>query len=1428
LNWRWVSGINAGVHSHVVRGLKHFLGFVLALRLAAAGCAAENRAAYPALFARAAAEFDVPVDVLQGIAFAETRWSHLTWAPGDTRACNGMPRPYGIMSLWDNEWFGRSLVEAARLIGQPPAVLQADPRQNIRGAAALLRRLHDELPAGERADRRDLAGWRNVIAAYCGIPQPDLAQQHALDVFAHINRGYHRHGIEWDGQPVDLRPIREAVRKVQAEERARRGGAKRGTPGELDAREADAAFGATADFSAQPDYPEAIWRSAYPGHWYTTGYARAFVVIHDMEGYYLSTISYFQRETTQASAHYLVNGKTDYTGDAPPGEITQMVEERYWAWHARCWNQYMFGIEHEGFASDPAWYTEDMYQASGQLTRYLCDKYGIPKDRNHIIAHGQKADANWVNWMRANWPQIDPLCNNHTDPGPYWDWDHYLDIVIGEANNAACAGLSAPAMVAPDATFTATVTMQNNGTKPWTTDATPHNLGSQNPQDNTRWGLGRVPLPASPVNPGATVYFTFTARAPATPGTYAFDWRMVEDGVEWFGQTCAATITVAILPPTITAPPTNQVVNAGQTATFTVAAGGTAPLTYQWRRNGVNLVNGGNVSGATSATLTIANAQLAAAGFYSVIVSNPGGATTSQEAQLVIATMPYAAGSGTGLRAHVYDNADFTSLKRARVDATVNWDWAAGSPSSTTDPDTFSVRWTGQVQPRYSQTYTFHTRTDDGVRLWINGVLLIDKWQDQSATEWSASIALTAGQKYDVRLDYYENGGAAVAQLSWSSASQVKEIIPAAQLYRPPPVIAPVAAQSVRAGNPLSVAVTVSDWDRWLSSQPITDFEDYADGTAEVMFRRPSYSGSTDQFLDTAETNYTTVIASVPAGNSSARVLKARWAFAAGATYPWLRLTTAAAPTLPNPTIDFTQTLWFDAQCDRDLRVALGARETGTTASVGADGGTSGPIEFVGVTGVSGGAPAPTRTISAGAWTTVQLDLPREPVRGFTGNGLLESASGKGVLEHLAFVPASGSGVYRVHLDNVVVVQPNRLAFALEAGAPSGASIDAATGVLTWTPSATLAPGTYAIGVRVTDSASPALSATQTVSVTVLAPPRITMQPQSRSVSAGANVTFTVGAEGTAPLSYQWKRNGAPLLDGGNVSGATNATLLLANVSSADAASYSVTVTNSVGSTNSASATLTVVDPPEIVAPPVDQYVAAGASATFTVTAGGSLPMAYQWFFDGTPLPAATGTNFTRANAQAAHAGFYSVVVSNSAGAVTSAPAWLSVNHPPTLAPIADQMLHAGMVLVLTNAASDPDVPAQTLTFSLDTGAPPGGAMDATSGVLTWPTTETDAGTTNAFTVRVSDGGRPELSNARTFTVAVVSRPWMLGITMDSGTMTITWSALAGRTYRVQFRERLDAGEWRDLTDAEAVGPTASFTEPVGFGRRFYRVAVVR
>ena len=171
--------------------------------------------------------------------------------------------------------------------------------------------------------------------------------------------------------------------------------------------------------------------------------------------------------------------------------------------------------------------------------------------------------------------------------------------------------------------------------------------------------------------------------------------------------------------------------------------------------------------------------------------------------------------------------------------------------------------------------------------------------------------------------------------------------------------------------------------------------------------------------------------------------------------------------------------------------------------------------------------------------------------------------------------------------------------------------------------------------------------------------PVITTQPANQSVAAGQTATFTVVATGTGPLTYVWKR-------GTTVVGGNSATLSLSNVQTADAGSYTGTVSNSIGTVTSAAATLTVnasVVAPTITTQPVSQTVTVGQTATFTVVAGGTGPLTYVWK-RGTTVVGGNSATLSLSNVQTADAGSYTCTVSNSAGTVTSAAATLTVNPP--------------------------------------------------------------------------------------------------------------------------------------------------------------------
>ena len=209
--------------------------------------------------------------------------------------------------------------------------------------------------------------------------------------------------------------------------------------------------------------------------------------------------------------------------------------------------------------------------------------------------------------------------------------------------------------------------------------------------------------------------------------------------------------------------------------------------------------------------------------------------------------------------------------------------------------------------------------------------------------------------------------------------------------------------------------------------------------------------------------------------------------------------------------------------------------------------------------------------------------------------------------------------------------------------------------------------GNYA--VLVTNAFGSILSSNAVLTVVAL-PPTILVQPTNQTVFVNGTATFGVTATGSLPLSYQWNFNGT------NLNWATNSSLTLTNVQLNQAGNYAVQVVNAFGSTNSTDAVLTVVAlPPTIQTQPTDQTVFVNDTATFTVVAGGTAPLSYQWNFNGTNISGATNTSLTLTNVQFSQAGNYAVLVTNLFGSVLSSNAALTVNPPPPCDPAPSRLV---------------------------------------------------------------------------------------------------------------------------------------------------------
>lgn len=166
---------------------------------------------------------------------------------------------------------------------------------------------------------------------------------------------------------------------------------------------------AAAAAAGDTDYPSAHWIPASTSNYTVStrpsAYPVEYVIIHVTQETFSDAVAIFQNPAKQVSAHYVVRSVDGY--------IDQCVREQNIAWHAGNWdyNTRSIGIEHEGYVDQPEYFTDAMYEKSALLTASVCDRYGIPKDRSHILGHVEVPGA------------------DHTDPGPNWDWVRYIRLV---------------------------------------------------------------------------------------------------------------------------------------------------------------------------------------------------------------------------------------------------------------------------------------------------------------------------------------------------------------------------------------------------------------------------------------------------------------------------------------------------------------------------------------------------------------------------------------------------------------------------------------------------------------------------------------------------------------------------------------------------------------------------------------------------------------------------------------------------------------------------------------------------------------------------------------------------------------------------------------------------------------------------------------
>ena len=781
-----------------------------------------------------------------------------------------------------------------------------------------------------------------------------------------------------------------------------------------------------------------------------------------------------------------------------------------------------------------------------------------------------------------------------------------------------------------------------------------------------------------------------------------------------------ATLTVNVAP-SISTQPASLTVKAGETASFSVVASGSGTLTYQWKKNG------SNISGATSSSYTTpATSSADNAAVYTVTVSNSVGSVTSSNATLTVNVAPSIGTQPASQTVNEGQTASFSVV--ASGSGTLTYQWKKnGSNISGATASTYTTPATSSADNAAVYTVTVSNSvgsvTSSNATLNVNVAPTISTQPaSQTVNEGqTVSFGVVASGTAPFTYQWKKNGS------NISGATSNSYTTPATSSADSGAVFTVVVSNSV--GNVTSsnatLTVTVAPS---ITSQPASQtvnegqtatFSVTATGTS------PSYqwkkngsniSGATSSSYTTPATSSAdnAAVYTVTVSNSAGTVTSGN-----------ATLTVNVAPSITtqpaSQTVDEGQTVSFGVVASGSGTLTYqwkknGSNISGATASMYTTPATSsadtGAVFTVVVSNSVGSVTSSNATLTV----NVAPSISTQPASQTVTEGQTASFG----------VVASGSGTLSYQWKK------------------NGSNISGATSSTYTTPATSSADNAAVYTVTVSNSVGSVTSSNATLNVNVA--PTISTQPASQTVNEGQTVSFGVVASGTAPFTYQWKKNGS------NISGATASMYTTPATSSADSgAVYTVTVSNSVGNVTSSNATLTVTVAPSISTQPAAQTVTAGQTATFSVTATGTSP-SYQWKKNGSNISGATASTYTTpATSSADNGAVYTVTVSNSAGTVTSNNATLTVNYAPIISiQPASQTVNAGQTVSFGVVASG----TATLTYQWKKNG--SNISGATASMYTTPATSSaDSGA--VYTVTVSNAVGSVTSSNATLTVSVVA-----------------------------------------------------------------------
>ena len=348
---------------------------------------------------------DIPQGLLEAISYTNTHCNHLTDANYFHDGPDAMPRTYGLMGFVKDGkgYFRENLHFVSELSGISEEEILESPEMNVLAYAKAFERLAKENKA------TDIKGYLSVIQQLSELPigeEKDIYPMQSMlySVCTFLNDAKKAEQFGFPKYDIDLKSIF--------------------------AEHYDLLTAPKLGVTRSPDYPPAIWDPAPECNWEPRTKEVSAVVIHYTEGSYAGCISWFKNCDAQVSAHYVIR--------SADGQITQMVREKDKAWHARTANGYTIGIEHEAYGNIWSFFTEEMYQSSADLVRSICSRYEtINGQRTHdrdtldngfCLNNGLYNLGGEGSCVQIKGHQHYPD-QSHTDPGPYWDWNHYYKLI---------------------------------------------------------------------------------------------------------------------------------------------------------------------------------------------------------------------------------------------------------------------------------------------------------------------------------------------------------------------------------------------------------------------------------------------------------------------------------------------------------------------------------------------------------------------------------------------------------------------------------------------------------------------------------------------------------------------------------------------------------------------------------------------------------------------------------------------------------------------------------------------------------------------------------------------------------------------------------------------------------------------------------------